>query len=78
MAAQIRPERYMNSYKVLQLDVDGRVLSETHVEGPSYNGVIRDLNAVVEGTQRIEVYNDEGEKAGTMGVDYWRRKVRRT
>ena len=78
MAAQIRPERYMNSYKVRQLDVDSRVLSETHVEGPSYNGVSRDLNAVVEGTQRIEVYNDEGEKAGTMGVDYWRRKVRRT
>ena len=64
-------------YTVRQLDSDDRVLSEVKVEGTSYNAVLRDIRGLAEGTRRIEVFSSHGEKAGEIGADYWRQRVRR-
>jgi hypothetical protein len=65
------------SYKVRQIDAHGQVLSERHVEASSYNAVLRQLDAVAQDTQHIEVYNQDGEVAGQVNADFWRQKMRR-
>jgi len=53
------------------------VLSDKPVTGQSYQEVLRDLKSITKGTDRIEVYNGEGEKAGAIGAAYWRQRVRK-
>jgi hypothetical protein len=65
----------VNSYQVRQLAKDGKVLSEVQVEAHDYNAALRQLKEVFRESQRIEVYNEYGKKAGEMRVDYWRRMV---
>ena len=67
----------MFDYSVRELDSAGKVISDKQVTGQSYQGVLRDLKSVSQGTSKIEVYNGEGEKAGAIGVDYWRQRVRK-
>ena len=67
----------MNPYKVRQIDALGQVLSEKQVAAQTYNAALRQLDDVLDETQRIQVFNDVGEKAGEMNVDYWRRTMRR-
>ena len=64
-------------YSIREVDSIGQVLSDRQVTGQSCQGVLRDLKSVTQGTERIEVYNGEGEKAGAIGVDYWRQRLRR-
>ena len=71
------PEQPISPYKVRQLDDHGDVLSETQVAAHSCSAALQELNNVVDDAQRIEVYNEEGEKAGEVNVDYWRIKRRR-
>ena len=65
------------AYSIREVDSVGRVLSDRQVTGESYQCVLRDLQSVATGTECIEVYNGEGEKAGAIGVDYWRQRLRR-
>lgn len=67
----------MNPYRVRQLDEHGDVLAEKHVVAPNYDAVLRQLKDVPDNTSRIEVYNEEGERAGEANVDFWRQKLRR-
>lgn len=80
MNTQFRPmrgtEHAVSSYTVRQLDSDGQVVSEKQVAAHSYSAALRELRDVVDEAQRIEVFNREGEKAGEIGVDYWRLKRR--
>ncbi len=64
-------------YSIRQLDSVGQVLSDKQVTGQSYQEVLRNLKSVTSGTERIEVYNGEGEKAGAIGVDHWRQRLRK-
>ena len=66
------------AYTVRQIDTDGRILAEKQVEAHDYNVALRQIGNVIEGAKRIEVYNQQGEKAGQIHVDYWRKKVRST
>ena len=67
----------MFAYSVRELDSVGQVLSDKPVTGQSYQEVLRDLKSITKGTDRIEVYNGEGEKAGAIGAAYWRQRVRK-
>lgn len=69
-----RKEQLVNSYQVRQLDSDGLVLSERQVDAHDCNSAIRQLQDVYLEAQRIEVYNEQGEKAGEIKADYWRQK----
>ncbi|MEX0819603.1 MAG: hypothetical protein WD070_08410 [Pirellulaceae bacterium] len=71
------PLNPITPYKVRQLDTEGQVLSEKQVTAPDSGTALRQLKDVFAETQRIEVYNDDGEKAGEMDGDYWRQRVRR-
>ncbi len=64
-------------YSIRQLDSAGQVLSDRQVTGQSYQEVLRNLKSVTSGTEGIEVYNGEGEKAGAIGVDHWRQRLRK-
>lgn len=67
----------MFAYSVRELDAVGQVLSDRQVTGQSCQEVLRDLKSVNQGTERIEVYNGEGAKAGAIGADYWRKRLRK-
>jgi hypothetical protein len=67
----------MEPYMVRQVDEEGEVLSENEVMAPSYSAVLRQISETSSRVQRIEVYNQEGDRAGAVDVDYWRRTVRR-
>lgn len=67
----------MNPYQVRQLDDRGEVLSEKQVVAHNYDAVLRQLKEVPNETSRIEVYNQEGQRAGEANVDFWRQKLRR-
>ena len=67
----------MHSYKVAQVDAQGNLLSEVPVAAQNYNAALRELSDVVTGTHKIVVFNDEGDIAGEIGVDFWRQRVRR-
>ena len=81
MAARFRPtavpERTVNPYKLRQLDKQGDLLCENVVAADSCNAALRELKDVVDEAQRIVVFNDKGEKAGEINVDYWLRRRRR-
>ena len=66
----------MNSYQLRQLDDDGQVISERRVEADDYSAALRQLKEVFGDAQRIQIYNEQDEKAGEISVDYWRREVR--
>ena len=66
----------MNPYKVCLLDVEGQVVAEQQVVAQNYVAVLRRVKHVAEDATRIEVYKHDGERAGEIGVDYWRQKVR--
>lgn len=67
----------MNPYQVRQVDVCGEILAEKQVLAHNYDAVLRHLKDVPGETKRIEVYNQDGEKAGEANVDFWRQKLRR-
>ena len=64
-------------YSVREVDSFGQVLADRQITGENCQSVLRDLRSVTQGTERIEVYNAEGEKAGAIGVEYWRQRLRR-
>jgi len=68
------PEQTPNPYSLRQLDEHGDVLSEKHVVAKSCSAAMRELKDVAVGADRIVVYNEEGNKAGEVNVDYWRLK----
>lgn len=70
-------EHAAHPYTLRQLDKQGDVLSETQVVAESYATAVQELRDVVDGAERIEVYNHEGKNAGEITVDYWRLKRRR-
>lgn len=72
-----KTENSVNPYKVRQLDAEGEVVSEKHVAAPTYDAVLRQLTSVAEKAERIEVYNEDGDRSGEVNVDYWRQRVQR-
>lgn len=78
MSTQFRPivasNHVANPYTLRQLDKHGVVLKEAQVVAGSYATAVRELKNVVDGAERIEVYNHEGKVAGEVSVEYWRRK----
>ncbi len=64
----------MNSYQLRQVNDNGLVLAEEHVVAESYRGALRHVTEVDADAQRIEVYNDHGQRAGEISVDYLRIK----
>ena len=58
-------------YLIREIDSFGQILSDRQVAGQSCQGVLRDLKSAAQGTELIEVYNSEGERAGAIGVNYW-------
>lgn len=69
-----RQEKSVNKYQVRQLDINGQLLQEDQVEGSSYNAALRQLKKVVDGAWRLEVCDEQGNKAGGVTVEYWRQK----
>ena len=69
-------EDQVNPYEVRQLDAHHEVLSETQVLASSYHAALRQLADVAQEARRIEVYKN-GERAGSIDANYWRRNVRR-
>ena len=67
----------MSSYQIRQLDKDGHLVSERHVEAHDCTAAMRQLKEVSRDAQRIEIYNEQGERAGEISVGYWRRKMHR-
>ena len=67
----------MEPYKVRQVDAEGDVISETEVVAASYSAVLREVSEASTTVQRIEVYDQNGERAGAVDVDYWRRMAPR-
>lgn len=61
----------MKPYSIRQLDSQGHVVSQREVEAPDYTAALRQLKDVCDDTQRIEVCNGAGDKAGEISVDYW-------
>jgi hypothetical protein len=78
MSADFRPvtasDDAANPYTVKQIDEQGDVLSETRVVARSYSSALREMDRPVEGVDKIEVYNQGGEKAGEVNAEYWRSK----
>ena len=66
----------MDPYTVRQLDADGEVLSEKRVEAQNYDGVLRQLKKIAREVRRIEVYDQDGNRAGEINADFWRQRVR--
>lgn len=53
------------------------MLHEEQVEAANYNTALRQLKELFDGAWRLEVCDEEGNKAGGVVVDYWRQKGRR-
>ena len=67
----------MEPYKVRQVDAEGDVISETEVLAASYSAVLREITEASASVQRIEVYDQKGDRVGAVDVDYWRRMMPR-
>ena len=67
----------MPNYTISQLDDDGNVLSEITVEATQCSSALRLLPGLATGCNRIVVMNSEGERAGEVGAEFWRRRIRR-
>lgn len=65
------------TYEVRFLDADGTVLSKQQVKAAAYSAVLKNLSNVADDATRIEVYNQTGESAGEVGIEYWRKHYRR-
>jgi hypothetical protein len=72
-----KAENRVISYQVRQVNAHAEVLSQTQVLAPSYGAVLRKLADVSEQAHRIEVYDQDGERAGAITADYWRHWVHR-
>ncbi len=68
----------MNSYLLQQIDSDGSVVAEQHVDATSAEVALRQLNDIDQTTQIINVRNAEDERVGQVDADYWRQKYRRS
>jgi hypothetical protein len=64
------------AYEVQQIDNDGELLSAVRVDAVSSDVAVRQLDSVVEGTDRIVVCLD-GDAMNEMSVGYWKKRVRR-
>ena len=67
----------MKPYTVRQVDDQGDVVSERHVEAANTDQALRQLTDITETTQRIEVLDSDQERVRQIGADYWRHKFRR-
>jgi hypothetical protein len=67
----------MRPYTVRQLDQQGGVISEKHVEAPHAEAALRQLTGITERTRRIEVYDADHKKVEEVLGDYWRDRIRR-
>lgn len=67
----------MEPYKVRQVGAEGDVISETEVLAASYSAVLREITEASASVQRIEVYDQKGDRVGAVDVDYWRRMTPR-
>ncbi len=63
-------------YEIKQIGHDGIVLSSKQVEASSGEAAAKQLNQVVDGTDRISICLD-GTSMNEMGVEYWQKRVRR-
>lgn len=64
-------------YQVSQFDSHGNMLHQAPVQAASYSGALKELRDVEPRCQKIVVHGTDGEKAGEVGVDYWRQRLRR-
>ena len=67
----------MRPYTVRQLDQQGGVISEKHIEAPHTEAALRQLAGIADTTRRIEVYDADHKKVGEVLDDYWRRRFQR-
>lgn len=67
----------MNTYVVRQVDEQGDVISDQHVEAMDNDAALRQLRNINEFTERIDVYNSEELRVGQISGEYWRSKYRR-
>ena len=64
-------------YQVTQFDSHGNMLRQAPVQAASYHGALKELRDVEPGCQKIVVHSTDGEKAGEVGAEYWRQRLRR-
>ena len=58
------------------MDDDGAIISSVHVDAQSSEAAAKQLREVADGADRIIVCLD-GAPMNEMGVDYWKKRVRR-
>lgn len=63
-------------YEVQQIDADGLVIGSFSVEARSSEAAAKQLSEVAEDTHKISVCLD-GTPMNEMGIDYWKKRVRR-
>ena len=68
----------MNSYILRQIDAEGSIVSEKHVEATGADAALRQLSDIEIATRRINVHDTDGQQVGQINADYWRQKYRRT
>jgi hypothetical protein len=59
------------------LDSQGELLDESEVLAPSYRSALQQIKEASDNVKRIEVYNQNGERAGAVEAGYWRRAMSR-
>ena len=64
------------TYEIKQVDADGELLASAQVEAASSEAAAKQLAEVVDGAERIVVCLD-GSPMNEMGVNYWKKRVRR-
>ena len=68
----------MTEYTVRQVDADGEIVSERHLEDTSADAVLRQLHDINQVTRRVDVYDASDQRVRQIGGDYWRQKYRRS
>lgn len=65
------------TYRAVQMDAEGGVVTEDNVVAANYASALRRLKTVESNTFRIVVYNQAGDRAGEATAAYWHNSVRR-